>query len=169
MRYATPLGLRSLVEDLAHGIAVAQHDEVGEVEPGPRVDGDAYAGVALAIPGPQALDLLAESLTAERVASGGVWEPCVAVVATYESRVWPEVDGVFVNDSPVLTFIADDGRRRGDDAPVLVAHAHPLLSAGHLDDPDAVLPPMLDELSGVLGISQNPRRPSSSGGHSPNR
>ena len=157
MRYATPLGLRSIVEDLAHGLALAQHDEAGEVEPGPRVDGVQYAGVALAMPGPQALDLLAESLADERAASGGVWEPCVALVATYDSRVWPEVDGVFVNDSTVLTFIADDGRRRGDDAPVLVAHAHPLLSAGHLDNPDALLAPMLAEMAGVLGITAEPK------------
>ena len=157
MRYATPLGLRSIVEDLAHGIAVAEHDEVGEVEAGPTADGVEYAGVALAMPGPQALDVLSESLAAERGASGGVWEPCVALVVTYDARAWPEVDGVFVNDSTVLTFIADDGRRRGDDAPVLVAHAHPLLSAAHLDNPAALLRPMLEELAGVLGISAEPR------------
>ncbi|MEO8106823.1 MAG: NAD(P)-binding protein, partial [Actinomycetes bacterium] len=156
MRYATPLGLRSLVEDLARGLALAPHDEVSEVEPGPRVDAVEYAGVALAMPGPQALDLLAESLVAERAASGGVWEPCVALVATYQSRIWPEVDGVFVNDSAVLTFVADDGRRRGDDAPVLVAHAHPVLSAAHLDNPDALLAPMLNELTGILGIGAEP-------------
>lgn len=157
MRYATPLGLRSLVEDLALGMALAQNDEVRAVEAGPRVDGVDYAGVALAMPGPQALDLLAESLEAERAASGGVWEPCIALVATYNTRAWPEVDGVFVNDSAVLTFIADDGRRRGDDAPVLVGHAHPVLAAAHLDNPDALLRPMLEELSGVLGVRAEPR------------
>ena len=156
MRYATPLGLRSVVEDLARGLAVAQRDEVGAVEAGPRVDGVEYAGVALAMPGPQALDVLAEPLEQERAASGGVWEPCIALVATYDSRDWPEVDGVFVNDSPMLTFIADDGRRRGDDAPVLVAHAHPVLSAAHLDNPDALLAPMLGEMKGILGIRAEP-------------
>lgn len=156
MRYATPLGLRSLLEDLARGLALDQHAEAAEVEPGPFVDGVDYAGVALAMPGPQALDLLADSLPAERAASGGMWEPCTAVVATFDSRVWPDVDGVFVNDSAVLTFIADDGRRRGDDAPVLVAHAHPVLSARHLDDPDAVVAPVIAELQGVLGITASP-------------
>ncbi len=156
MRYATPLGLRSLVEDLARGLPVDQHHEVEAVEPGPTVDGAEYAGVALAMPGPQALDLLAESLPQERSVSGGVWEPCLSLVATYESRAWPEIDGVFVNNSAVLTFIADDGSRRGDGAPVLVAHAHPLLSASHLDDPDAAIRPMLAELEGVLGINASP-------------
>jgi predicted NAD/FAD-dependent oxidoreductase len=85
-----------------------------------------------------------------------MWEPCISLVATYDKRVWPDLDGVFVNDSPVLTFIADDGRRRGDDAPVLVAHAHPVLSARHLDNPDAVIAPVLAELEGVLGITASP-------------
>jgi predicted NAD/FAD-dependent oxidoreductase len=156
MRYATPLGLRSLIEDLARGLALEQHTEAAEVEPGPSVDGVDYAGVALAMPGPQTLDVLADSLPAERAASSGGWEPCTAVVATYDARVWPDVDGVFVNDSTVLTFIADDGRRRGDDAPVLVAHAHPVMSARHLDDPDAVIAPVLAELEAVLGITASP-------------
>ncbi len=156
MRYATPLGLRSLIEDLSRGLALEQPAEVADVSPGPSVDGVDYAGVALAMPGPQALDLLAESLVAERAASGGMWEPCISLVATYDKRVWPDIDGVFVNNSPVLTFIADDGRRRGDDAAVLVAHAHPVLSARHLDDPDAVIGPMLAELESVLGVSTSP-------------
>jgi predicted NAD/FAD-dependent oxidoreductase len=156
MRYATPLGLRSLVEDLARGVAVTYPDEVTEVEPGPVVDGVSYAGVALALPGPQALDLLADSLATERAASAGVWEPCLALVATYDRRVWPTLDGVFVNDSTVLTFIADDGRRRGDDAPVLVAHSHPVLAAAHLDDPEGAGDVMLRELEAVLGVTASP-------------
>lgn len=156
MRYAATLGLRSLVEELALGLPLAAHDEVDGVGPGPVVDGVRYSSVALAAPGPQALDLLAESLVDERAASDGLWEPCIAVVATFATRSWPELDGVFVNDSPVLTFIADDGRRRGDDAPVLVAHVHPLLSAAHLDDPEAVVAPALEELSAVLGVPLDP-------------
>jgi hypothetical protein len=156
MRYSTPLGLRSLVEDLAHGMAVTYPDEVTEIDPGPVADGVRYAGVALALPGPQALDLLADSLESERAASRGVWEPCLALMATYDRRSWPNIDGVFVNDSAVLTFIADDGRRRGDDQPVLVAHSHPVLAAAHLDDPDAAADVMLGELETVLGLKASP-------------
>lgn len=156
MRYATPLGLRSLIEELSLGIASRNPDDVRDVEPGPVVDGLDYAGVALAMPGPQALDLLDESLEEERAASGGVWEPCIALVATYDARVWPEIDGVFVNDSVVLTFVADDGSRRGDGAPVLVAHAHPVLAAAHLDNPEGAVGPMLAEMEGLLGIAVSP-------------
>lgn len=156
MRYAAQLGLRSLVEELALGLPLTPHDEVAEVGPGPVVDGVPYTTVALAVPGPQALDVLADSLTDERAASAGLWEPCIAVVATFDGRSWPELDGVFVNDSPVLTFIADDGRRRGDGAPVLVAHVQPVLSAAHLDDPDTVIPLALAEMSAVLGLRSDP-------------
>lgn len=155
-RYAAPLGLRSLVEDLSLGLALQHPDEVAAVDPGPTADGVDYAGVALALPGPQALDLLSDSLEAERAASRGVWEPCIALVARYDRRAWPDLEGVFVNDSAVLTFVADDGRRRGDDAPVLVAHSHPVLAAAHLDDPNGALTPMLAELEAVLGITAPP-------------
>ena len=49
------------------------------------------------------------------------WRPSLAVFAAWTARWWPDVDGVFVEGSPVLDWVADDGRRRGDDAPVLVA------------------------------------------------
>ena len=38
----------------------------------------------------------------------------------------------FVNDDPSLDWVADDGRRRGDGAPVLVAHSTPSFAAEHL-------------------------------------
>ena len=39
-----------------------------------------------------------------------------------------------------VDWIADDGDRRGDGAPVLVAHTTAELAARHLDDPDAAVP-----------------------------
>ena len=156
IRYATPLGLRSLVEAMAVGLAVSEHDDVSSVGAGPSVDGKMYAAVVLAMPGPQALDILADELVEERVAAARVWEPCLALIARFGDREWATFDGVFVNDSPILTFVADDGRRRGDDAPVLVAHSHPVLAAAHLDDPDASLVPMLDEMNAVLDTKSAP-------------
>ena len=83
---------------------------------------------------------------------GRSWEPVLAMVARWPERVWTELDGVYVNESPILTFVADDGARRGDGAPVLVAHADPVFSAGHLDDPEAAAPAMLAELVALLGL-----------------
>lgn len=159
-RYAAAKGLRSLAEDLARALAV-QHphevDEVGRSKQGPYADGEHAAAVVLAMPDPQALDLLSDELAAERdVLRNRTWEPVLALVARWPERAWPEIDGVFVNESPILTFVADDGARRGDGAPVLVAHADPVFSAGHLDDPDSAVLAMLAELAAVLGISVEP-------------
>ena len=161
MRYAAPAGLRSLVEDLAARLAPEYPAEVDVVEHDPatgalRVDGAEAAAVALCMPGPQALDLLPDHLAEERAAADRTWEPALALVAHWPTRVWPALDGAFVNDSPVLTFVADDGSRRGDGAPVLVAHSDPVLAAAHLDDPLGAGPIMLAELRAALGIASAP-------------
>jgi renalase len=156
MRFAAPLGLRSLVEAMAVGLPVSNNDEVRSVGPGPIVDGQPYAAVVLAMPGPQARDILSDELSAERAEADHMWEPAISLIARYRERTWPDVDGVFVNDSPLLTYIADDGRRRGDGEAVLVAHSTPLLAAAHLDEPQRVQEAMLDELSTVLGIGGPP-------------
>lgn len=155
MRYAAPRGLRSLVEDLAvhlpsdlvsitHPVEVESVRVEGE---GVLVDGTAYRAVALCGPDPQMTRLVP-------AAPGPVWEPALALTAVYDERTWPEVDGVFVNDDPVLSFIADDGRRRGDDAPILVAHSTPVLAALHLDEPVTGAPAMLAALLRVLAGSE---------------
>jgi renalase len=156
-RYAAPGGLRSLVEDLAAPVGVDHPHDVEEIGPGPTVDGRPAAAVVLAMPDPHALDLLPAALAAERavIADTG-WEPVLTLAAGWPRRVWPALDGVFVNESPILTFVADDGARRGDGAPVLVAHADPVFSAGHLDDPERAAPAMLAELEAVLGLTVAP-------------
>jgi len=160
VRYAAARGLRALVEDLAAGLNVENPVEVLDVTvgaSGPMVDGAAATAVVLAMPDPQALDLLADDLVAERKVLGELtWEPVLALAARWPERTWPDLDGVFVNDSPVLTFVADDGARRGDGAPVLVAHADPVFSARHLDEPEDAAPAMLAELKAVLGLSGLP-------------
>jgi hypothetical protein len=161
MRYAAPAGLRSLVEDLAVRLAPEYPSEVDVVEHDPstgalRVDGAEVSAVALCMPGPQALDLLPDHLAEERAAADRTWEPVLALVAHWPARVWPALDGAFVNESPVLTFVADDGSRRGDGAPVLVAHSDPVLAAAHLDHPLGAGPGMLAELQAALGIASPP-------------
>ncbi len=58
-----------------------------------------------------------------------------------------------MHDSQLLTWISDDGRSRGDGAPVLVAHTSPEAAREFLDDPAAAIGPVLAELPGVLGGS----------------
>lgn len=151
VRYAAPRGLRSLVEDMAtqlpSDLVEIQHPiDVTAVEAregGVHVAGRDYRAVALCGPDPQ-MDALVP------VHHAPLWEPVMALVAVYPERTW-DFDGAFVNDDPVVSFIADDGSRRGDQAPVLVAHSTPVLAAGHLDEPVTAAPAMLAVLRNLSG------------------
>jgi renalase len=149
VRYAAPRGLRSLVEDLAtvlpSDLVEIRHPldvtSVGVTTDGVRVADRDYRAVALCGPDPQMDALLP-------VDHAPLWEPVIALIAVYPERTW-EFDGVFVNNDPVLSFVADDGSRRGDGAPVLVAHSTPVLAAGHLADPVTAAPAMLAVLGNL--------------------
>ena len=160
VRWSSPAGMRALVVDLLAGLEVEQDRDVEAVHSGPGgplVDGEPAAAVVLAMPDPQAGDLLPADVAARLgVAQRWDWEPSLAVCAGWGRRWWPELDGVFVNGSPVLAFVADDGRRRGDGAPVLVVHTPPELSEDHLDVPDRAVEPVLAELGPVLAGTATP-------------
>lgn len=157
MRYAAPGGLRTIVEHLARDIEdidTGTHLESVDI----RSDGvraaDYQAGsVALCMPQPQA-ERLVPAGTLPKL--GLTWEPVIAVTLVFDQKEWIEIDGVFVNDDPVVTWIADDGSRRGDDAPVLVAHVNPVFAAGHLEDPSGVLPQTIAAVRRVLQIEPLP-------------
>jgi predicted NAD/FAD-dependent oxidoreductase len=160
MRYAAAAGLRSLVEDLAADLPVVVNprevERVERVTDGAEVDGERYDAVVLAMPGPQATDLLASDDPAAVVLGAQRWDPVLTVVAAYDERCWHEFDAMFVNDSAVLAFVADDGRRRGDDAPLLVGHSGAVLAAGHLDDPASAAGPLLEALGHAVGATAKP-------------
>lgn len=149
VRWAAPGGLRSLAEGLAEGLDVRLRTPVTEVP----ADADA---VVLAMPGPQALRL-APPAGVLRAARGQRWEPVIAAVLTYGSRHWSELHGAFVNDHPVLATVCDDGDRRGDLAPVLVAHSTAEVARRHLDDPAAAGPVLARAVGELLGIAEEPR------------
>lgn len=151
LRWAAPSGLRSLVEDLAVGIDVVDATTVASVHrtgEGWLVDDRPASAVVLAMPDPQAHRLLGEDVRAELPAEAS-FEPVLALVATWAHRCW-DFDGLFVNDHPSLAWVADDGRRRGDGAPVLVAHSTPSFAADHLVDPTAAEPELSRALQVVL-------------------
>ena len=163
MRYAAPGGLRSVVEHLAYSadVRVEQQVDVSSVRLRTGnanlvdIDGIIARTAALCMPGPQAERIVDFPVTPSP-RQDSVWEPVIAVTMVFEDRCWMEFDGMFVNDSPVLSWLADDGRRRGDDAPVLVAHVDPVLAAHHLDDPEAVTAPAIAAVRRILGISELP-------------
>jgi renalase len=159
-RWSSPHGLRSLVEDLAEGLDVELRHEVREVWPGadgvPLVDGEPAPAVVLAMPDPQAADLLPDDLARDLGVTGRSWNPVLCVWAAWKQAWWPRFDGVFVDDSSVLAWVADDGRRRGDGAPVLVAHTTAPFAEARLDDVASGVGPVLREMPAVLGAGAMP-------------
>jgi len=151
MRWAAPAGLRSLALDLAEGLEITAERVVERVEPF-RVDGEEAGEVVLAMPAPQAARLAG-------VAPGGAqeWEPVIAVVLRWDERQW-EVDlhGAFADGDADVSFVADDGDRRGDGAPVLVVHTTADRARRHLDDPDAAIAPVLAAVRRLLRIGVDP-------------
>ncbi|MCU1536139.1 MAG: hypothetical protein JWP82_490 [Humibacillus sp.] len=157
VRWAAPAGLRGLVEDLADGLDVEQVAVDGVTAEGGRlhVDGRPSSVVVLAMPDPQARRLL-DPASASRAELDDDFAPTLALLAGWDERCW-DLDGAFVNGDRALTWVADDGRRRGDGAPVLVAHSTADLARDHLDDPQAAGPAMLDALTRLLQLPAAPR------------
>ena len=160
MRFGAAGGLRSLVEDLASDLPnVLFPQEVSSVErtsTGVLIDDVEVDVAVLAMPDAQLRDILAADDPSLSAVRASAWDPVLALVAAYPYRTWGDLDGAFVNQSAVLSFIADDGRRRGDDAPVLVAHSGSVLAARFLDDPARAIPLMLAELRSVMGLQVDP-------------
>ncbi|MGC1209735.1 MAG: FAD-dependent oxidoreductase [Micromonospora sp.] len=155
MRWAAPRGLRSLVEHLARDLPVVLDRLVLSVEPGPRVDGRPCEAVVLAMPGPQAALLLDPALTAAtRAVQGQHWSPALTGVLRFPARRWPDFRGAFVNEHPVLSLVCDDGDRRGDRAPVLVAHTTPEFAARHLPQPTTAGPAIEQAVRDLLGLPE---------------
>lgn len=59
-------------------------------------------------------------------------------------------------NNPLLSWVADDGRRRGDQAPVLVAHSTSPFAEEHLDAPEEATPLLVVALRDVLEIPEEP-------------
>jgi renalase len=140
MRWSAPGGLRSLAEELARELDVTLECEVTSL---PEAD-----AVVLAMPGPQALRI-ADLAAAKRQE----WSPVLAAVLTYPARDWPDFRGAFVNGHPVLATVCDDGDRRGDRAPVLVAHTTPEFARRHLDDPSGAGVEIEGAVRDLLGVT----------------
>ena len=158
VRYGTPHGIRTLVQDLAAPLDVRCGVDVGGVGVGPVVDGERWDAVVLAMPDPQVLDLLDEALVEERAAvEDHEWEPVLALAAGFAARSW-DLDGAFVApehpSGATISWVADDGQRRGDGVPVLVAHSTAEAAAPHLDDPAAGGPALVAALRGLLDLPE---------------
>lgn len=155
MRWAAPRGLRSLVEHLAGDLPVTHNRLVMTVEPGPRADGAEAEAVVLAMPGPQAALLLDPALAeATQAVAAQRWSSALTGVLHFPARRWADFRGAFVNDHPVLSLVCDDGDRRGDGAPVLVAHTTAGFAARHLLQPTAAREAIEQAVRDLLGLPE---------------
>ena len=138
IRWAAAGGLRSLVRALLGDIPVDLGTELAELPTGDLV---------LAMPDPQASRL---SPVPEPVD----YQPVLAAVLQFEQRTWPFVNAAFVNDHPTIGFVADDGARRGDGAPVLVVHSTDKFARAHLEHPDAALPSLVAAARELMALPE---------------
>lgn len=156
VRWAAPGGLRSLVAALAEGLPVELEHEVRRVGSGPTVDGEPVDAVVLAMPDPQARRLLDDRAPAAALVDGREWKSVITVAAGWQRREWAPMSAAFVNDHPLLSLVADDGDRRGDGAPVLVAHTTDEPARRYDARPDDAVAPVLDALRSLLGLRSDP-------------
>lgn len=144
-RWAAPRGLRSLAEDLAGELDVNLEFEITKLPQ--QMD-----AVVLAMPGPQARRLISVEATRSQQ-----WSPVLTAVLSYPERVWADFRGAFINDHPVLATLCDDGDRRGDRAPVLVAHSTAAFAQPRLDDPAAAADDLAAAVAELMRINEKPR------------
>lgn len=135
VRWSTPGGLRSLVRDLLTDIS-STTDEVTEI---PRGD------VLLAMPDPQAQRLAS-------IADAVSYDPVITLVFGFDTLPLPFEHAAFVNDHRVVEFVADDGSRRGDHAPVLVVHTTAEFAREHLEKPAGAIAPVTRAIDELLGL-----------------
>lgn len=141
-------------QTLRRGCRVASIERAG---PGWRLyadDGDQlgdYPGVVLAMPAPQARQLL-QGTALETQLSGVSMAPCWAAMISFDEEVRLAFDAVRFDDAPVSWFARDSSKPGRSPGHRWVAHAAPSVSRAMLDEtPERVLASMLHALHELIG------------------
>ena len=178
-RYVGTPDMNSLAAHLAEdltvktGSRVARVEETGDkfalfgtVYPTEDVQplGEGFDAVVINTPRPQVMDLFAGSnLTKTPVVPDVAPEACWTLVATYQSPVEVPFDGAFVNNDPVLSWVARNSSKPGrgpqngerstaGGTDCWVLHGSPRWSEANLETPrDEVEGLMLQAAAGALG------------------
>jgi predicted NAD/FAD-dependent oxidoreductase len=125
MRYGTKNGLRSLaIHELAEltkmGVKVLQERKIEKVISNSKsvmVDNEEFDAVVLAMPGIQAARILENDEIANQLNKQN-WASALSAWFVIDSDT-PKYDAMFVNNHEVVSLIINDGKRRGDNAPVI--------------------------------------------------
>ncbi|MBN8231358.1 FAD-dependent oxidoreductase [Corallococcus macrosporus] len=157
VRYVGVPGMSAVAKALADGLDVRVGVRVARVAregQGWRLTSETGEDLGLAevvvaaVPAPQAVPLLAGAPALAAQAETARLSPCWAVMARFEEPVAVELDGAFVEDSP-LSWVARDtsklGRAPGER---WVLHGSPEYSASHLEETAEEMAPKLVEAFG---------------------
>ena len=167
-RYVGVPGMSALARDLARGLDLRLSLRVegatrrqgrwhltaqDPAQTSAAIDLGGYDLLAVAVPAPQAVPLLADAPALAAVAAAARLEPCQALMAGFPVRLAAPFDAARVMGGP-LSWVACDsskpGRRSGE---AWIAHASPEWSRAHLDaPPEESAPLLLAALSEVLGV-----------------
>ena len=149
-RYCCPQGMTAVVKQMCESLIVERQTRITRVkatEDGWQIFSDDDRGfqarsLAIAIPAPQILEMLADWLTPEfplySPLSSALYIPCIAVMAGYGNDVaTPVWKGVACSDDRVV-WVSFDSSKRGADSPAtVVVHSTPTFAEPYLDgDPD---------------------------------
>lgn len=163
-RWVAVPGMRALGAHLAHGVDVRYDttvrglardgrswqclDEKSETH-GP------FEQVLVAVPAPQAHALLAPHAPSFAHPLAAVrMQPCIALMVELRARPSVPWDAAFVNQHPVLSWVARNASKpgRSADHECWVVHATAAWSSAHLEqDPSSLVPPLLDAFAELLG------------------
>jgi len=119
--------------------------------------------VCLAVPSPQAVQLLAGQSELSTMLARVDWEPCWAAMLALKRESGLDFDGAFVNDDPILGWIARDSGKpgRGEVAGVAerwVLHARPKWSRQYYSkEPADAAQWMVRAFSARVGVAMAPR------------
>ena len=133
-------------------------DPLGHDQPGhDQRDLGVFDAVIVAVPAPQAVELLAGSPELRRLASSADMRPAWAAMAEFDRPVGSDFDGVFVNigASPLSWVSRDSSKPQRPQGERWVLHAGPEWSEAHLErDPDDVASLLLAAFFEAMGLRQ---------------
>ena len=165
-RYVGVPGMNAIAKHLAAGLDVTTETRItGLTRDGQvwRLFGEnettlgLFDAVIVAVPAPQAAELLAGQTALAERAGRCAMSPCWAVMLGFERSLAIPYDGVFVLGSP-LSWIARNSAKPGrSSGEAWILHAGPEWSAAHLDDPpEQVIAALRAEFEQALGGKVQP-------------
>jgi len=160
-RYVGVPGMNAIAKYLAAGLNVTTETRVAKLTwdgQAWRLSSDGGAALGLfdaaivAVPAPQATDLLAGQTALVEQAARCAMSPCWAVMLGFESALPIPYDGVFVSGSPLSWMARNSSKPGRSSGEAWVLHAGPEWSAAHIDDhPELVIAALNAELERALG------------------